>query len=426
MVLFIMSRKEFSIGQELEILRLEREDLFATVQTIFDKSTRLTVKNVGSFSSEVDMADSLLADFKLVNSQIRRVNIQLEDEKDRLDTSQALIRFVEMVNTLRNNYLRVKPKDIPEEVVRDQVIHMPSQLPRLHLPTFSGRIEDWREFWSLFESLVHKDTRLDNVAKFHYLRTCLKNEALSVISGVPLEATGYPLAIEALKSRYQNSRRLGSLYANRILHFSPLTDATLPSLELFLTTHNNSVNALDTLDLPDVGDFLKLQIALNNLDAETRAAFEEEQTSTAIPTYKSLIEFVTKRCKVAELLAGGGSRGESLEKSSRSQRRQGDPSRKAHISQVSCSRSGSPVPPRKGPKNSSPTQRPSAPATPRKEVPTSKGNRCWNCSGPHLFQDCGQPRKKFCYRCGHSGVTVKDCPKCSKGNLEGSQRRGSL
>lgn len=414
---------DLSVEEELVVLQSEREDIFSTVQTLFNKSQGLNVKNVDSFSAEITMLDQFLEDFKRVNAQIRRMNVRIKQPKDRVDTSQALHRFVEVVNTIKNTYLKVSRRSGDE--VKEVKGRIPSQLPRLQLPTFSGRIEDWMEFWGLFESLVHQDQQLDEVAKFHYLRTCIKGDALSVISGFPLESKCYALAVEALKSRYQNTRRLGSMYVNRILNFIPMSDASLTSLERFLSTHANSMNALDALGLPDVGDFMKLQIALNNLDVKTRTAFEEEQKPSSIPTYKSLIDFVTQRCRMAELLSGGKAKAVTAEKSAKPAKR--EENRKPHIASVSSARSSSPVQSKGKPSSPSQGNRPSTPVTPRKEVTPPKSQlHCWNCSGPHVYLNCDQPRKRFCYRCGRPEVTVKDCPKCSGGNSRGGQRRGSL
>lgn len=42
---------------------------------------------------------------------------------------------------------------------------------------------------------------------------------------------------------------------------------------------------------------------------------------------------------------------------------------------------------------------------------------CWNCDQPgHRFQQCPQPSKLLCFRCGKVGVTIRNCPVCS-GNV---------
>jgi len=50
-------------------------------------------------------------------------------------------------------------------------------LPRIQLPTFSGKYEDWPAFRDLFKSIIGKDTSTSSVEKLHYLKTCLKGEA---------------------------------------------------------------------------------------------------------------------------------------------------------------------------------------------------------------------------------------------------------
>jgi hypothetical protein len=42
---------------------------------------------------------------------------------------------------------------------------------------------------------------------------------------------------------------------------------------------------------------------------------------------------------------------------------------------------------------------------------------CFNCKKEkHVFRDCTEPRKRFCYRCGQHDVTLRTCPKCNKKN----------
>lgn len=48
-----------------------------------------------------------------------------------------------------------------------------------------------------------------------------------------------------------------------------------------------------------------------------------------------------------------------------------------------------------------------------------KRDNCWNCGMPnHNYRFCKQERRKFCFKCGKSGVTVAECTKCS-GNAGG-------
>ncbi|KAF2898824.1 hypothetical protein ILUMI_07353 [Ignelater luminosus] len=57
----------------------------------------------------------------------------------------------------------------------------------------------------------------------------------------------------------------------------------------------------------------------------------------------------------------------------------------------------------------------STPTTLSTETSSTAGMRCFNCDKMgHKFSRCPLPRRRFCYRCSKSGVTVKSCPQCSE------------
>ncbi|XP_072934991.1 uncharacterized protein [Epargyreus clarus] len=51
------------------------------------------------------------------------------------------------------------------------------RLPRIELPTYSGKYEEWPTFQDLFVSLVHNNTSLSDVQKLHYLKCSVAGEA---------------------------------------------------------------------------------------------------------------------------------------------------------------------------------------------------------------------------------------------------------
>lgn len=98
-----------------------------------------------------------------------------------------------------------------------------SELPLILLPlgvtgTNRRNFSHFSKAWSTKPSLLP-------IRKFHYLRRCLHDDALATISGFALEGDNYQLAYDALKTRYQNKRRLANLYFRRITDFRPLTNS---------------------------------------------------------------------------------------------------------------------------------------------------------------------------------------------------------
>ena len=76
-----------------------------------------------------------------------------------------------------------------------------ARLPKIELPKFGGKIEEFPEFWDAFEATVDASD-LPEVTKYTYLKGLLENEAKAVIDGLQLTAANYKEAKEILKQRY--------------------------------------------------------------------------------------------------------------------------------------------------------------------------------------------------------------------------------
>ena len=57
------------------------------------------------------------------------------------------------------------------------------KLPKLEVLKFSGKLEEWQEFWDSLESAIHSNDSLSNVDKFSYLRGLLLEPVRSAIMG---------------------------------------------------------------------------------------------------------------------------------------------------------------------------------------------------------------------------------------------------
>ena len=59
-----------------------------------------------------------------------------------------------------------------------------AKLPRIPLPSFSGKYEDWDSFSDLFTTLVHDVPGLSDATKLQYLKLCLRDGADELIKDV--------------------------------------------------------------------------------------------------------------------------------------------------------------------------------------------------------------------------------------------------
>lgn len=121
-------------------------------------------------------------------SEYQNVQIQLEqiDENEaghRVNFEEAFYTLTVRIEGLLN------PPALPQGLVApppSNEIDVPRslthvRLPKLDLPSFSGKYEEWFPFFDSFTSIIHSNESISDVQKLQYLKGCLKDEASTVV-----------------------------------------------------------------------------------------------------------------------------------------------------------------------------------------------------------------------------------------------------
>ena len=96
------------------------------------------------------------------------------------------------------------------------------KLPKLEVRKFSGKLEEWQEFWDSFESAIHANDSLSNVDKFSYLRGLLLEPARSAITGFASTSASYEATVELLKKRFGKKTAIQRTLVNELLNTRPV------------------------------------------------------------------------------------------------------------------------------------------------------------------------------------------------------------
>jgi len=109
--------------------------------------------------------------------------------------------------------------------------HAPrTTLPRIQLPHFSGKYEDWPAFRDLFDSIIERDASITQVEKLHYLKTCLKGEAELLIRDLSTTSENFVRAWDTLSTYYENKRLLVRAYFSSFLALSKIKNESAAEL----------------------------------------------------------------------------------------------------------------------------------------------------------------------------------------------------
>lgn len=171
------------------------------------------------------------------------------------------------------------------------------RLPKIVLPTFSGNIKQWPEYFDTFNALIHNSNSLSDTEKFHYLISSLSGDALAIVKTFPMTHEHYRDAYEALTARYKSKRDLAFTCWRDILNINfKYNDghSFRKSLDLF----EENLCILKTINLP-IGhwDFILVYHILSKLEPDLRRCFEEKYSDVELPSYEQLKGFLQSKCE---------------------------------------------------------------------------------------------------------------------------------
>ncbi|XP_028166873.1 uncharacterized protein LOC114357459 [Ostrinia furnacalis] len=184
-------------------------------------------------------------------------------------------------------------------------VSMPQvKLPKISIPTFSGKYTEWTTFKDLFESLVHRNDSLENVHKLHYLKAHLTGEAEQLLRHIPVTDVNYTESWSLLNKRFSNKKYLANCLLKRLISQTNVSFESSELIKSLLDTTCDCLNGLKNLGLEtDSWDVIVIYLISAKLDPESRKLWEAEiSTTDDHPTMSQFKNFLEHRFRSLEFL----------------------------------------------------------------------------------------------------------------------------
>ncbi|CAH2018260.1 unnamed protein product, partial [Acanthoscelides obtectus] len=177
------------------------------------------------------------------------------------------------------------------------------KLPDVDLPKFNGEYESWMEFRETFESMIHMNTQLHNIRKFHYLRASLAGDANRVIQEIEFTADNYSIAWQVLRDRYDNKQVLIQNHLRAICNFEGFSTASSAKIREVSENLFKHLKSLKQLGISiEKWDVLVIYLTVSKLDRYSSQEWERHTANTDIPTLVEFKDFLRKRATLLEKL----------------------------------------------------------------------------------------------------------------------------
>lgn len=243
----------------------------------------------------------LFEQYSNVQNKIEELDDNQAEDRDSVENKyfDALGKFQDKFDELSTN------RTSQSQINISQTSASPgAKIPDIKLPTFNGDFAQWASFYDIFSNLIVKNTSLSNVQRLMYLKSCLKDEPLKLISNLQLTGTNFNIALQTLIDRYDNNLVTINCHIKTLLEIPSFTRLNAQNLRDFVTTIKQNVESLKNLQVPvQYWDLLLIYIFTQKLDFNTRKAYELEKDRTHLPTLDNLFSFLEKRCLALESLS---------------------------------------------------------------------------------------------------------------------------
>ncbi|XP_013164455.1 PREDICTED: uncharacterized protein LOC106115573 [Papilio xuthus] len=288
-----------------------QEDLKSRIvrnKTNFGKQSkdRITLSNV---ETRLDNLEECWTSFKEGHQRIIFESEGTEFESsdyyksDRFEEVEEI--YIEFKSKLKGALANLRATTLTTQSSKSEAKVSYVRLPKIDIPTFSGKYVEWTSFRDLFVSLIHNNPSLDDVQRLHYLKSHLQGEAEQLLRHIPITADNYTTCWAQLESRYNNKKFLANCILKRFMNQRNITVESSSAIKELLDITNECLHALENLGVDVTSwDILVIYIVSQKLDPESRKLWENliNDCSNKLPELSQFRTFLENRFRALECL----------------------------------------------------------------------------------------------------------------------------
>lgn len=277
----------------------------------------------------------------------------------------------------------------PDRIHENQGRYRSIKPPQASLPKFYGSVEEFPEYWAVFETLVHRSKELDIMEKILLLKESLKGRAQNIIKGIRLVPENYEWIIQTLKQNYSDDSTNRSQIVQKLAQLKPANNFADSCSDVFDQVHvlvNQMVSA--GYDVRKTYDPMWCETILSKFPREVIKPVLILSKAQSNQTVEDLLGHLKEEVAAKAYVENRLGRNRISEVASTTDKRNKARPQSGDQTCVFCNKGN----------HSSIICRTITDQTSRRKMLT-EGRRCWKCcSSNHSSFDCQKP----------------DCPKCGQ------------
>lgn len=256
-----------------------------TLKAAFEKLTdeHLNLVEAAADQAAVDVHNDFYADIETIYLE---TVVKIRDRIVHLENLARQANVIPVNNNANNNNVQNQPVVAAATEIK---------LERLKLHQFDGNFAKWKEWISMYNSLVH-NKNYDDTEKFHYMRSALSGFAESTISGWNVTGENYKAAYDSLVELYDNPYRIILALLDELFELEKPKVANYENLRLLINTINRSTLQLKVAGCPvEHWDNLLVHFLLKRMPNDTRSKWETSRDLKEMPKLAEVLAFIQRQ-----------------------------------------------------------------------------------------------------------------------------------
>lgn len=233
--------------------------------------------------------------------QLDALHALIDEERDGFET--AYHSFISWVNSIINRLKTAEARTNSQRStpVDSNIAEAKIKLRSMDVPTFAGSFDTWRSFRDSFRSLVHDNSSLTKVQKFHHLSAALVGEAVDVLHSLEICGDNYDQAWEMLNKRFNNERWIIEGHLNALFNLPVIKNDTPQALRQLHDSVIKNLRALNSLkQTTDYSGDMVVHLMISKFDANTYESWFMKRVSKEFPTLDEVTEFLLEHAQDLE------------------------------------------------------------------------------------------------------------------------------
>lgn len=173
-----------------------------------------------------------------------------------------------------------------------------SKLPRLSLPTFDGKLSEYKNFIHSFNQLIANEPNMSNLEKFNHLLNCLKGVALDTVKAFQVTEENYAKVIDRLNKRFDNPTLIFLETISSLFKLPQVEKASAVQLQKLVDSASAMYGSLQSLGTgSEIAQAMLIYLVMDKCDQQTRTKWNESLDFKRLPSWSQCSQILEQHCR---------------------------------------------------------------------------------------------------------------------------------